>query len=756
MKKNTLLLILLVVYYGTAQNAPIDFEVGGHGATWNWTVFGNAPNAPLEIIANPVPGGINTSATVAKFTKTEAFSNYPGLESQHGADLGSFAVTAANSSVKLMVYQVGSPSTIIVKLVNFGAAAHQATITNTVADAWVELEFDLSLWVTVPLPGGNPDQIVIHPEILDSSTGRITYIDNIRFVPKSCPTTTTWTAGAWDNGTPTIGINAIIDDNYTTDATNGSFSACSLTVNGTLRVDDGYFVEVENDVTVNGNLIVESKGSFVQNNAGGTFTILSGGSSSVNKVTAVKQNWYYYTYWSSPVSGETIADAFPNTDTDRRFWFNAANFLDTDADDIDDNGDDWTVAAGTDIMQSGVGYAATSGQLGIYPSTDIATFIGPFNTGNITTDISYDAINTLGSWNFIGNPYPSAIDFEAFQLANASVIGGVAYFWSQASPPDNANPGNEGQNFNQNDYALYSVGLGAGVAGGGPDTPTQYIPSGQGFFVEGNDNNTVTFTNAMRKADATSNSQFFKNPNSKKNNSNSVDNKLWVNLTSNNGAFNQILIGYVNGATNADDGSYYDARKIVSQSAHTVLYSTIENSNKKYVIQGKDINSINENEIIKIGFKTNINVSTTYTLSIPQLEGDFLNNNTIYLKDKLLNTLHSLSTSDYAFTSETGEFSNRFEIVFNQASLSTDEIALNSKSLKISELEDNNVQFTTADNLSIKTVDIYDLLGRQLYRFKGNNNVETYKLSNLNNSIFIAKVELSNGTIITKKSVKRQ
>jgi hypothetical protein len=137
------------------------------------------------------------------------------------------------------------------------------------------------------------------------------------------------------------------------------------------------------------------------------------------------------------------------------------------------------------------------------------------------------------------------------------------------------------------------------------------------------------------------------------------------------------------------------------------------------------------------------------------LQGDFLNSNAVYLKDNLLNTLHDLSASDYTFTSEVGEFNDRFEIVFSAASLSTDDITLNSKALKIIELENDNVQFSVSDDLSIKNVSVYDLLGRQLYNFKGNNNTEVFKLSNLSSSVFIAKVELSDGDIITKKAFKK-
>ena len=40
----------------------IDFEPAGTGADWDWTVDQNADNPPLEFVANPLIGGINTSA----------------------------------------------------------------------------------------------------------------------------------------------------------------------------------------------------------------------------------------------------------------------------------------------------------------------------------------------------------------------------------------------------------------------------------------------------------------------------------------------------------------------------------------------------------------------------------------------------------------------------------------------------------------------------------------------------------------------
>lgn len=565
----------------------------------------------------------------------------------------------------------------------------------------------------------------------------------------SCPTTVTWN-GTW-SGTPDLTTQVIIAANYNTSL--GSFQACSLTVNAGARltVDNGTYVEVENDVTVDGQIYVETQGNFVQNDVSGTFT--NNGISLVNKSTAIKADWYYYTYWSSPVVGETIAGAFPNTDESRRFSFNASNFIDANGDDIDDNGDDWTVEVGGNIMTAGVGYAATSSRFAPYPSVDNGTFTGAFNTGDVTTGISYNVINTSGSWNFIGNPYPSAIDFIAFQTANSSVIDGAAYFWSQSLPPDVANPGNEVYNFSQNDYATFTVGTG-GAAGASGIIPNQYIPSGQGFFVLGLANGNVTFKNAMRMADGTSNNQFFRVAPSKKN-SQVLANKIWIDLTSDNGVYNQILIGYVDGATNENDGLFYDAPRNLSVDASAILYSNIDNETKKFVIQGKNVNSINKEEVISIGYKTSIEVPTIFTLSIAQIEGDFLNDNAIYLKDNLLNTIHNLKESDYNFTSDVGEFNQRFEIVFSQDALSLVDNSLDEKALTIIEHNNGYVQFKLNATNKMSNIKIIDLQGRILYNYNVNGNDETLSLTNLSSAPYIAKVTLDNNYVITKKTVKR-
>jgi hypothetical protein len=587
----------------------------------------------------------------------------------------------------------------------------------------------------------------------------------------------------WSNGAPGISTVAVIDADYNT-ATNGSFSACQLLINASnlLTITDNFYVEVQNNLTVNGNIIVTSAGAFVQNNDSG---IVDGAVTSdktritVEKETAILNSPQEYTYWSSPVSGETIADGLSESAVQRRFWFNGQNYRDSTQetnnnnaviagqDDIDDDANDWQFANGALTMLPGVGYAATHDSIGyIDPRRYKYTFEGPFNNGIYNIPIyRNDAEPNDNNWNFIGNPYPSAIDADLFLAANASIdqnagaTSGAIFFWSHNTAADGNNNGNEVLNYSQSDYAIIN-GTGE-TAGGDGVVPNRFIPSGQGFFVSMSDASTstpfsgnirttnVVFNNSMRVTG--SNAQFFRTSNI------FLPNKLRLNLTSDNGIFNQILIGYVDGATDADDGMYYDAYKNLSANANSIVYSLIDtNTDKKFAIQGKAPSSLSLDEIIPLGFFTSITEATIYTLSIADLEGDFMTSNPIYLKDNLLNRIHTLSESDYSFTSDTGEFNDRFEIVFQPEILSVGEQEIASNDLTIIELQNGSVKFSVGQNLTINTIEIIDLLGRTLYMLKGHNSTEIFDLPNLSQSAYIAKVSLSNGQTITKRAIKRK
>ena len=619
---------------------------------------------------------------------------------------------------------------------------------------------------------------------------RITTLAGCAYSCVACSSSVTWN-GSWTPAAPTSADAVIINANYNT-GTHGDITACALTVNSgnTLAITDNNYIAIEEDITVNGTgeITVSKFGSVVQNNDVATTTIsdLANGRIAVTKETAPINAWYEYTYWSSPVSGETIGDTFFATNADRRYLFNAENYKDSFAetnndntavagqDDVDDNFNDWQLTATTDVMQPGVGYAATLSPASfVFAGVGYAhIFEGVFNNGIYNVPIYRNDSETADTnWNFVGNPYPSAIDIDAFFTANnydamtsTGSIDGAIYLWSQNTAPSDTTNGNSNQNFTTSDYATIN---GSGeVAGGDGVTPNRYIPSGQGFFLSYNNNGDVvssstngdgdtivegdvTFTNSMRVTG--NNNQFFRNTN------NTINNKVWLNLTSDNGIFSQILIAYLDGATNGNDGAFYDARRNISTGMAAFIYSTINGDDNLFAIQGKPSESITVNEVINLGLYTTITDPTVYTMSIAKFEGDFFNNNTIYLIDHVMNTTHNLSNGDYTFTSDTGHFNNRFQIVFNTNVLSVDTFELSTNSVSIIELDNGIVQFTVPKNRTIASIEIYDMLGRQLYNGNGvsNTNVETIALSNFKSNVYITKIQLANGQIISKKAIKK-
>lgn len=167
------------------QNAPVDYESGGYGDSWTWTVFENSTNPPLEIVANPFPSGINTSATVAKFTALNAGQPWAGCETMHGQDIGTFDITAQNYIITIMVYKT-TISDVGIKLVtNGGASTGEIKVSNTLVNEWEQLTFDFSSHIG---NGMTYDQIVIFPDFIARSADDVIYFDNIWGATVCAPT----------------------------------------------------------------------------------------------------------------------------------------------------------------------------------------------------------------------------------------------------------------------------------------------------------------------------------------------------------------------------------------------------------------------------------------------------------------------------------------------------------------------------------------------------------------------------------------
>ncbi len=186
MKKNiiSLIVVLLVISISgivSGQNQPIDFETGGYGANWTWTVFENDTNPPLEIVSNPDMSGANTSETVAKFTALQSGQPYAGTECLHG-DIGTFTLDNTNSIVKIMVWKPVISDVGIKFVRSDGSALPEIKVANTLINQWEELTFDFTARIGDPNTV-DQDQIVIFPDfdLSGRTQDNVCYFDNITF-----------------------------------------------------------------------------------------------------------------------------------------------------------------------------------------------------------------------------------------------------------------------------------------------------------------------------------------------------------------------------------------------------------------------------------------------------------------------------------------------------------------------------------------------------------------------------------------------
>ncbi len=163
---------------------PIDFEIDGHGADWTWTTFENGANDPLVIGTNPSTTGVNASATVASMTTMTTGAAWAGVESQHGADIGTFSLDASNSTISIMVYKP-ILSDVGIKLAKpDGWSMGEIKVANSVINEWEELTFDFSSQMQ-----DGYDQIVIFPDfdLAGRTTDNTCYFDNITFSGQVVP-----------------------------------------------------------------------------------------------------------------------------------------------------------------------------------------------------------------------------------------------------------------------------------------------------------------------------------------------------------------------------------------------------------------------------------------------------------------------------------------------------------------------------------------------------------------------------------------
>ena len=516
-------------------------------------------------------------------------------------------------------------------------------------------------------------------------------------------------------------------------------------------------VKTDEAISVIGSVNIDNAAHFNIENSGSLIqlddTKVNSGKIAMIRKASIKHR--DYVYWSSPISGFNVNNITPTNHIYK--WDPTA----TNANNTQGN---WLNAT-NEIMEPGRGYIVRAPDHHPSPtSLDDLNFTAIFfssengfgvpNNGEIHMEIKRG--NNAQSdhykndnWNLVGNPYPSAISALEFLDQNRS-IDGYVNLWKHGLPLNSIiNPFYQNfiLNYHQADYFIYN-GLGSSD---GPSSFNGHIAAGQSFMVNMVDGSeaasaTVIFRNSIRNKGFTNN-QFFKA-------AQAIDasesrHRIWLDLISPTMPTNRMLVGYIQGATINND-RLFDA-KINLDGATDGLYTLLNGDS--YIIQGRPL-PFNDSDIIPLGLQVRQNEN--YVIAIAALDGLFEENKqTIYLKDLYLNFIHNLSNQPYSFNSESGTFNDRFEIVFRNQILSSTDVLLNAQNLSIVELNNGQVRFSVEHNLSIKSVEIIDLLGRNLFNLRGHSAHETYDLSHLNHATYIAKVQLSNKQVITKRFIKQ-
>lgn len=543
-----------------------------------------------------------------------------------------------------------------------------------------------------------------------------------------CPFSTIWDGLNWNNGLPNLFTSAIFNADYDT-SINGNIESCNCTINtlSTVNVTANNFLSVTNDLNVDGILEVQNEGSLVMIQDDGV--INSTGIINIHKTTS-PFNQYDYIYWSSPTENETVGSALASSEQNRIYQWNNIN--------------GWLAAGGTTTMEQGVGIIAMGPTTGTFPQLQSVIFDGIPNTGIIETPIAKnpDPLYTYLDWNLIGNPYPSALDARLFldDQLNSSIVNGSIYLWTHNTQLSSENPGSGKYNYSSNDYASFTSGTGGVAAISGGPVPSGYIASGQGFFIQAASSGNATFNNSMRTID--NNDQFFKSNNYYQN-----KDRIWLNLSNDKGAFSQILIGFISGATDGIDRSY-DGPKFGG--SYISFYSIVDEKN--LAIQGRS--PIKDKEVIKLGLYSYIEQNDDLKISIDKIEG-VLSEYDIYLFDKLLNIVHDLRIDDYTFVpEEQGIYNERFELGFVKSNtLSLDEnLRVNDNLILIN--NESGVEIKTNNNKNIAKLKIYTILGKSIANLKPSSNRLLFDSSNIpNGTVLIINATLENGSIINKKFI---
>ncbi len=566
----------------------------------------------------------------------------------------------------------------------------------------------------------------------------------------NCPgVTKTWNGSTWSPvGVPTTSNPVILSGNYDT-ALHGDLSACTLIVNNGvfLTVSPNDFLQVNGNITVNGDMDVLHTGSVVQVDPAATVT--NNGTIEVYLTTPVLQTRDFMVM-GSPMSAETRNGVFnsaflvldhtpgnfvPHTGVPA----GGTNFA-------DDNGDFWNSYNG--VINVGEGYIVRPQSGYTDPANQTYSFVydqGTLNNGDVTRTVTYNGtgINPDGTPNALANPYPSAISGD--DLINNNPFINELYFWEHLTPPSSSIPGYGSINFSMGDISMYTPGgaLPAANDPGTSTTPNGIVATGQGFGIKVNGGanpgtGSVTFTNAMR---LTTGNTTLRTP---------LADVEKVLLRVRNDAYNigsYALVGFNPMASNGLDQGYDTNRMATAIS----LYSHLDDGSEQLGIQNRGV--FESTVKVPMGFATQVEAETNFVISLANVEGPQVSQGAIYLVDTFENTVTDLTVSEYTFSSIKGTFNERFRLQFEpEVILETPDVVLETISIYPNPVRD--ILTILSPRTPVLAVEIVDVTGRRVQKIQYNQSANyTLDVSSLRSAMYFIAITTEHGTV-TKRIIK--
>ena len=539
------------------------------------------------------------------------------------------------------------------------------------------------------------------------------------------------------------------------------------------------YVFIKNDLELNGpnsNFYLRKEGQLLQGTTG------SGTNKGTGKLSVFQEgtvNNFQYNYWCSPVGNTATSNstntAFGISQLGRPITTTVttpASILATNKYDgianplaissywiykfiIKSSYSDWAYVGSTATINPGEGFTmkGTSGT----DNTDIYgdevqnnpdgkhqryDFRGKPNDGTIDIPV------LEGELTFTGNPYPSAIDLQAF-LLNESNCTGVAYFWEQDKTVNSHYiadyKGGYGSYSGDTDIYIPAVFYSYNGSGGEviPGTSSsnnykrRYSPIGQGFMIEGENNGNVQMKNSYRvfvKEGVANNSQFEKKANPKTVAPTAIIPQIRFNTTLDNGPISQMVLAFSPLSTEGVDRAM-DALSPNDGPANN--YFVINNN--EYVIE---VVPFDIDKKIAVGFRNyaqaNYKIMVNEMLNIPEVTN-------VYLHDKITNQYYDIKNCFYDLTLPAGTNNTQYEITFkNGTTLGTDKFVENNFEV----YQNNTSKNVTVENpmqKEITTYNLYDVVGRLISSKTQLGTDLSYEFStaNLRDGIYIVKLTSS-------------